>query len=44
MKRKTYYRVARIIETLVYLYVMYAGLRTTCYLVGDIFEKLGVGG
>ena len=44
MKRKTYYRIARIIETLVYLYVMYVGLWVVCHLVGEIFEKLGVGG
>ena len=35
--------VCRIIETAVYLYIMYAGLWVVCRLVGEIFERMGVG-
>ena len=32
----------KIIETAVYVYIVLAFLWSICYLVGEIFEKLGV--
>lgn len=32
-----------LIETAVYLYIMFACLWTICYLVGEILQKMGVG-
>lgn len=32
-----------LIETAVYLYIMFAGLWTICWLVGEILEKMWVG-
>lgn len=34
--------VARLIENAVYLYIMFACLWSICWLVGEIFQKLGV--
>jgi len=32
-----------LIDTAVYLYIMFACFWTICYLVGEILEKMGVG-
>ena len=42
-KRKRRDRIVRIIDTLVYLYLMYACLWAICHLVGEILGKMGVG-
>lgn len=36
-------RFTRIVGFFVYLYIMFAGLWTICYLVSEIFTKMGVG-
>lgn len=35
--------ICRIIEDVIYLYVMGAGIWVVCRLVGEIFTKMGVG-
>ena len=42
-KRKRRDRIVRIIDTLVYLYLMYACLWAICHIVGEILQKMGVG-
>ena len=35
--------IVKLIEDAIFLYIMYAGLWTICWLVGEIFQKMGVG-
>lgn len=45
LKRSQYFRglFFKIIDYAIWLYIMFAGLWTICWLVGEIFEKMGVG-
>ena len=43
MKRKRRDLICRIIQTAVYIYIMYAGLWCICKLMGVILRGLGVG-
>ncbi len=42
-KRQRRDLIVRAIEDFIVLYIMIAGLWTVCYLVGEIFQKMGVG-
>ena len=45
LKRSQYFRglFFKIIDYAIWIYIMFAGLWTICWLVGEILEKMGVG-
>lgn len=45
LKKSQYFRdlFDKVVRTAVWLYIMFACLWTICWLVGEIFSKIGVG-